>query len=148
AALRIGAPDEHPARADLRERVGARGGGERDRSRREGGGRARIARARSIAHVGAASHGEGLFMKGRSGVHTSLAIAALLALGAAAVATAKEETFSELVKRLQKEKPTFAKRQQSLLSERYDLADRPAKGVTMSKGKPVQEGVRVKLPKG
>ena len=31
---------------------------------------------------------------------------------------------------------------------RYDLADRPAKGVTMSRGKPVQEGVRVKLAKG
>ena len=48
----------------------------------------------------------------------------------------------------QAEKPKFAKRQQDLLAERYDLADRPAKGVTMSRGKPVQEGVRVKLPAG
>ena len=31
----------------------------------------------------------------------------------------------------------------ALLGERYDLADRPAPGVTMSRGKPVQEGVRV-----
>jgi cytochrome c peroxidase len=30
----------------------------------------------------------------------------------------------------------------------YDLSDRAAPGVTMSRGKPVQEGVRVKLPAG
>jgi cytochrome c peroxidase len=35
-----------------------------------------------------------------------------------------------------------------LLKQRYDLADRAAKDVAMSKGKPVQEGVRVKLPAG
>jgi cytochrome c peroxidase len=40
------------------------------------------------------------------------------------------------------------KRQMDLLGERYDLSDRPAKGVAMSGGKPVQEGVRVKLPPG
>ena len=39
------------------------------------------------------------------------------------------------------------KRQQALLAERYDLANRPAPGVTMSRGKPVQDGVRVKLPR-
>ena len=38
-------------------------------------------------------------------------------------------------------------RQQSLLEQRYDLADRPAP-VTMSRGKPLQQGVRVKLPAG
>ena len=40
------------------------------------------------------------------------------------------------------------KRQMALLDERYDLATTPAPGVTMSRGKPVQEGVRVKLPPG
>ena len=35
-----------------------------------------------------------------------------------------------------------------MLNQRYDLSNRPAKGVTMSGGKPVQEGVRVKLPTG
>jgi cytochrome c peroxidase len=40
------------------------------------------------------------------------------------------------------------KRQTDLLNERYDLSNRPAKGVTMSRGKAVQEGVRVKLFKG
>ena len=57
------------------------------------------------------------------------------------------EDFDSMVKRLQKDKPAFAKRQQDLLLERYDMADKPAPGVTMSKGKPVQDGVRVKLPK-
>lgn len=66
----------------------------------------------------------------------------------AATASENEEDFPTLVKRLQAEKPKFAKRQQNLLSSRYDLADRPAKGVTMSRGKAVQDGVRVKLPEG
>src|SRR6187402_604763 len=58
----------------------------------------------------------------------------------------KKEDFNSLVKRLQSEKPKFAKRQQDLLNERYDLANRPVNGSTMSRGKAVQEGVRVKLP--
>jgi cytochrome c peroxidase len=58
------------------------------------------------------------------------------------------EDFPALVNRLRQEKPTFASRQQSLLAARYDLADRPAAGVTMAKGKPVQGGIRVKLPQG
>jgi cytochrome c peroxidase len=40
------------------------------------------------------------------------------------------------------------KRQMDLLGARYDLGDRAASGVTMSRGKAVQEGVRVKLPSG
>jgi cytochrome c peroxidase len=71
---------------------------------------------------------------------------ALLACGAMTQAT--EENFSTLVSRLQQEKPTFARRQQDLLSARYDLSNRPAAGVTMSLGKVVQDGVRVKLPSG
>jgi cytochrome c peroxidase len=43
-------------------------------------------------------------------------------------------------------KPEIMKRQQSLLEERYDMANRPATGITMSKGKAVQAGVRAKLP--
>ena len=61
---------------------------------------------------------------------------------------AAEEDFNSLVKRLQADKPKFAKRQQNLLNERYDLADRMVQGVTMSRGKGVQAGVRVKLPAG
>ena len=61
---------------------------------------------------------------------------------------AADEDFPALVKRLQTDKPAFADRQQKLLAERYDLADRPAPGVTMARGKPVQAGVRVRLPDG
>jgi len=66
----------------------------------------------------------------------------------ALTASAADEDFPTLSKRLQEEKPKFAQRQQSLLAERYDLADRPCKGMTMSRGKAIQEGVRVKLPEG
>ncbi|HYN20318.1 MAG TPA: hypothetical protein VE078_05120, partial [Thermoanaerobaculia bacterium] len=66
----------------------------------------------------------------------------------ALTASAVDEDFPTLTKGLQAEKPKFAKRQQALLAERYDLADRPAKGTAMSRGKPLQDGVRVKLPEG
>lgn len=59
-----------------------------------------------------------------------------------------EENFSEVRTRMVAEKPAIMQRQKSLLEERYDLGDRPAQGVTMSRGKAVQEGVRVKLPDG
>ena len=86
-------------------------------------------------------------MKTRLSTHWFSAFAtALFVCGVATMATAAED-FPTLVKRLQQEKPAFAKRHQTLLAERYDLADRPAQGVTMSRGKPIQEGVRVKLPK-
>ncbi|MHB1292175.1 MAG: cytochrome B6 [Sulfuricella sp.] len=78
---------------------------------------------------------------------TLMAFTAVLLVSGAGTVSAAEEDFGTMVKRLQKDKPAFAKRQQDLLMERYDLADRPAQGVTMSKGKPVQEGVRVLLPK-
>ena len=63
-------------------------------------------------------------------------------------ALAADEDFSTLTKRLQADKPKFAQRQQALLAERYDLVDRSAQTTFMSRGKPVQDGVRVKLPDG
>jgi cytochrome c peroxidase len=39
-------------------------------------------------------------------------------------------------------------RQQALLDERYDLSDEPSPDVSMTRGKPVQRGVRVRLPPG
>ena len=60
----------------------------------------------------------------------------------------KTEPLAAVIKRTQKEKPTFAKRQEDLLAARYDLANRAAPGVTMSRGKAVQDGVRVKLAGG
>jgi cytochrome c peroxidase len=53
-----------------------------------------------------------------------------------------------LIKQTEAEKPKFAERQQRLLEHRYDLTDRPSKETKMSLGKPIQEGVRVKLPEG
>lgn len=47
------------------------------------------------------------------------------------------------------QKPAVMARQRELLDSRYNLADRPLPGAMMSGGtKPVQEGVRVRLPEG
>lgn len=81
----------------------------------------------------------------------SFCLASLFAIGSyvgPTVPVIAQEDFSSLVKRTEAEKPTFAERQQKLLAERYDLADQPADGAVMSRGKPVQSGVRVKLPEG
>jgi cytochrome c peroxidase len=59
-----------------------------------------------------------------------------------------EEDFRTVLARMKAAKASVQKRQADLLAARYDLADRPASGVTMSKGKGVQEGVRVRLPQG
>jgi cytochrome c peroxidase len=58
------------------------------------------------------------------------------------------QSFAETVSKMEAAKPEIEKRHADLLQERYDLSDRSAKGVTMSRGKAVQEGVRVKLPEG
>ena len=50
--------------------------------------------------------------------------------------------------RMQAAKAGIVKRQMALLEARYDLSNRPAGGLKMSKGKAVQEGVRAKLPSG
>ena len=87
----------------------------------------------------------------RASLHLRWLITALTATAVicfSLAVSASEENFSTLTKRLQAEKPAFAKRQQALLAERYDLADRPATGVRMSRGQPVQDGVRVRLPGG
>lgn len=46
------------------------------------------------------------------------------------------------------EKPEVQSRQAALLEARYDLSDRPSANTTMARGKPVQAGVRVRLPEG
>jgi len=57
-----------------------------------------------------------------------------------------KEPFSTIMTRMTQAKPEIQKRQADLLNERYDLSSRPVSGVTMSRGKPVQGGVRVRLP--
>ncbi len=59
-----------------------------------------------------------------------------------------EERFPTVMARMSGAKAAVMQRQMALLAERYDLSDRPATGVTMGRGKAVQEGVRVKLPAG
>ncbi len=61
---------------------------------------------------------------------------------------AVKEKFESIVARMSAAKPRVMRAHRQLLEERYDLSNRPAPGVTMSRGKPVQEGVRVKLPPG
>jgi cytochrome c peroxidase len=58
------------------------------------------------------------------------------------------EAFRETVKARTAGKAEIARKHQELLAERYDLADRPLKGVTMARDKPVQAGPRTRLPKG
>ncbi|WP_392538365.1 cytochrome B6 [Legionella sp. 227] len=58
------------------------------------------------------------------------------------------ETFNSILQRMSGEKKAINERQQELLKQRYDLSNNPSKTVKMSGGKPVQEGVRVKLAEG
>jgi cytochrome c peroxidase len=55
--------------------------------------------------------------------------------------------FSAVLARGQMLRTTMDARQQALLAERYDLSDHPS-SATMTRGKPLQQGVRVKLPSG
>jgi len=59
-----------------------------------------------------------------------------------------KESFSTVRNRMSEAKPGIMKRQMDLLAERYDLSNRSAKGAVMDRTKPLQEGVRVKLPPG
>jgi len=58
------------------------------------------------------------------------------------------EAFAVTMARLTSGKPDVMKRQQDLLQERYDLRNDPAPGNTMTRGKPIQQGIRVKLTAG
>ncbi|MGC4119522.1 MAG: cytochrome B6 [Myxococcales bacterium] len=60
----------------------------------------------------------------------------------------QDPDFDALLKKASAARPQVMQKAKALLAERYDLSDRPAKGVTMTRGKPVQAGVRVKLPAG
>jgi cytochrome c peroxidase len=54
--------------------------------------------------------------------------------------------FNVTYDKLSAEKDSYMQRQQRLLEERYDLSNQPSKDIFMSKSKPIQEGIRVKLP--
>lgn len=59
-----------------------------------------------------------------------------------------KESFQAVHDRMVAAKAAVQQRQLDLLNERYDLSDRPSSTVTMDRTKPVQTGVRVKLPAG
>ncbi|MHC4695424.1 MAG: cytochrome B6 [Planctomycetota bacterium] len=59
-----------------------------------------------------------------------------------------KEDLDATMARMKAAKAAVMERQMDLLAERYDLSDHAAQGVTMSRGKAVQGGVRVKLPRG
>jgi len=56
------------------------------------------------------------------------------------------EDFPDVMARMRAAQPAIQQRQLELLQARYDLANRAAAHVTMSRDKPIQEGVRVRLP--
>ncbi len=59
-----------------------------------------------------------------------------------------EDNFAKTMESMKADKAGLAKVHKELLDERYDFADQPVAGLTMSRGKPIQGGVRVKLSKG
>jgi len=59
-----------------------------------------------------------------------------------------EEEFAAIMSRMKSAKPEVIAKHKALLEARYDLSDRAAPGVTMSRGKAVQAGVRAKLGSG
>src|SRR6266699_1050631 len=75
----------------------------------------------------------------------SIGLLSSLALG---VAWAQDPSFASVLERMRAAKAAVMKRQADLLAERYDLGNRPATGATMSRGKPIQEGVRARLAGG
>ena len=60
-----------------------------------------------------------------------------------------EKDFADTMKEMSAAKEAVVKRQMALLEDRYDLSNRPAKGLMMSGGRrAVQEGIRARLPQG
>ena len=85
-------------------------------------------------------------MKLRPNHIRTAALVAWFALASASLPA--QEDFAAVRARMIAAKPAIMQRQKTLLEERYDLSDRQARGATMSRGKAIQEGVRVKLRGG
>lgn len=58
-----------------------------------------------------------------------------------------EEDFAKVMAKMKAAKPEIQKKHADLLEARYDLADKPA-DAKMTRGKPLQQGPRAKLPEG
>jgi cytochrome c peroxidase len=59
-----------------------------------------------------------------------------------------DEDFNTTMERMKAARAGIMKKQMDLLAERYDMSNRPSRNATMFRGKPLQEGVRVRLPGG
>jgi cytochrome c peroxidase len=59
-----------------------------------------------------------------------------------------KEAFSSVLAKMSAQKPAVMKKQMDLLAQRYDLSNKAAAGTAMFRGKPLQDGVRVKLAAG
>src|SRR6516164_4997478 len=79
---------------------------------------------------------------------TLLVVPAITLLGGIGLSQPGPEEFETVRKRMEQAKPAIQKKHSDLLNERYDLSDRPVKGVTMSRSKPIQAGPRAKLHGG
>ncbi|HYE37666.1 cytochrome B6 [Methylocaldum sp.] len=79
----------------------------------------------------------------RGFVFLSLAFTGLTMCSDAPARSAEE--FQQFMADMKTAKLDAMERHLKVLDERYDLSDNPSKTVTMTRGKPVQEGVRVKI---
>lgn len=88
----------------------------------------------------------------RAGFLASFVLFAGVALGAEQpnvyAPVVDREPFGETMRRMSGQKDSVEAAHRKLLEERYDLSDKPSATVKMSRGKPVQTGVRVKLSSG
>ena len=97
-------------------------------------------------------------MKATRIVFIVMAVFALSSIAAICGAAEKKATsyspvditkpFADTMAKMKADKAAVMKKHEDLLQERYDLQQCPAQGVTMTRGKAVQEGVRAKLPQG
>jgi cytochrome c peroxidase len=62
--------------------------------------------------------------------------------------TIPDRPFNEILRDMSANKANVMREARALLEQRYDMSDRPVPGITMSRGKPVQGGVRVRLQDG
>ena len=86
---------------------------------------------------------------GAAGLFTGTALIIGPVLGQSSyMPVAITEDFDTIRQRMEAGKSEVETRHQQLLESRYDLSNRPASNVTMSRGQAIQEGVRVRLPDG
>ena len=77
-----------------------------------------------------------------------LALPTMTVLAGIGLSQPGPEDFETVKKRMEAAKPAIQQKHAEYLAQRYDLSDRPAQGVAMSRGKKVQAGPRAKLPDG